>query len=443
MLIVRRMLNCAVVLLLGNIVFWWQLPVPALVLVGAAVLLVGFFMVLNIIPSGEKGLPRKLKGLGRGCELLLTAVVCTVLQVGVCVLVGFGPGQAFPWYIWLANCLVAALLLYILLVNGAIRLFVASGQLSTVRRILMVCLCWIPVANLAIFFIAWPVARREYRFRCAAHRRDAARAALQVCQTRYPLLLVHGIFFRDWKLLNYWGRIPDALQANGATLYYGQQQSSAAVNTSAEELKARILQIVEQTGCEKVNIIAHSKGGLDSRYAISCLGMGQHVASLTTINTPHRGCRFAKRALDNVPQNIVSLVTKDYNKVFTVLGDKQPDFFSGVSELTDARCEELNALMPDCGGVLYQSIGSCMSTAGSSGFPLNLGYGIINTIDGANDGLVAVGSMPWGEFTMVQPSGKKGISHADMIDLTLKDVNGFDVCELYVQLVSGLKARGL
>lgn len=43
--------------------------------------------------------------------------------------------------------------------------------------------------------------------------------------------------------------------------------------------------MTEETGCEKVNIIAHSKGGLDSRYAISRLGMDQYTASLTTINS--------------------------------------------------------------------------------------------------------------------------------------------------------------
>ena len=50
------------------------------------------------------------------------------------------------------------------------------------------------------------------------------------------------------------------------------------------------MQVLAETGAEKVNIIAHSKGGLDSRYAISCLGMDKYVATLTTINTPHYGC---------------------------------------------------------------------------------------------------------------------------------------------------------
>lgn len=98
--------------------------------------------------------------------------------------------------------------------------------------------------------------------------------------------MVHGVFFRDYRFLNYWGRIPRELQRNGATIYYGQQQSAAAVEDSGRELAERIRSIVEETGCGKVNIIAHSKGGLDSRAAIAHWGMAPYVATLTTINTP-------------------------------------------------------------------------------------------------------------------------------------------------------------
>ena len=64
---------------------------------------------------------------------------------------------------------------------------------------------------------------------------DEARAESEICKTKYPLLLVHGVFFRDFRYLNYWGRIPRELQRNGATVYYGQQQSAAAVEESGNE----------------------------------------------------------------------------------------------------------------------------------------------------------------------------------------------------------------
>ena len=99
----------------------------------------------------------------------------------------------------------------------------------------------------------------------------------------------------------FWGRIPKELRRNGATVYYGQQQSAAAVEDSGKELAERIRQIVETTGCE-MNIIAHSKGGLDSRAAIAHAGCAPYVATLTTINTPHRGCIFAEYLLGKAPR---------------------------------------------------------------------------------------------------------------------------------------------
>ena len=64
--------------------------------------------------------------------------------------------------------------------------------------------------------------------------------------------------------------------------------------------------------------------------------------------------------------------------------------------------------------------------------------------DGANDGLVGESSFCWGQnYRFLTVEGKRGISHADMIDLNRENISGFDVREFYVQLVAGLKARNL
>ena len=88
------------------------------------------------------------------------------------------------------------------------------------------------------------------------------------------------------------------MEKNGATVFYGNQESAASISKCGEELAMRIKEILKETNFEKVNIIAHSKGGLDSRYTLSKCGMDQYVASLTTINTPHRGCEFADFLLE-------------------------------------------------------------------------------------------------------------------------------------------------
>ena len=254
---------------------------------------------------------------------------------------------------------------------------------------------------------------------------------------------MHGVFFRDSKLMNYWGRIPAELEANGAEIFYGEQQSAASVEDSAAELAERIEQLVQKTGCGKVNIIAHSKGGLDSRYAISKLGSDKYVASLTTINTPHHGCLFAEYLLNTAPEKFVKSVEKIYNSAFKRLGDPNPDFLAAVTDLTNSRCEQFDQDTPDAPGVMYQSVGSHARCSKSGRFPLNLSYPIVKKYDGDNDGLVALTSAPWGEdFTVLHPTGKRGITHADVIDLNRENIPGFDVREFYVQLVNKLKMRG-
>ena len=65
------------------------------------------------------------------------------------------------------------------------------------------------------------VCRDEVEFENDKLLLNMKRKDKQVCKTKYPLLLVHGIFFRDFEKLNYWGRIPDELIKNGATIFYG------------------------------------------------------------------------------------------------------------------------------------------------------------------------------------------------------------------------------
>lgn len=76
-------------------------------------------------------------------------------------------------------------------------------------------------------------------------------------------------------------------------------------------------------------------------------------------------------------------------------------------------------------------------------FPLNMTYPVVKHFDGRNDGLVSVESARWGSrFTLIEPSGKRGISHGDMVDLNRENIPGFDVREFYVSLAADLKQRG-
>ena len=252
------------------------------------------------------------------------------------------------------------------------------------------------------------------------------------------------MFFRDNKLFNYWGRVPRTLKLHGATIYYGNHQSALTVKESARELAARIKLIVERSECEKVNIIAHSKGGLDCRYAISEFGMAPYIASLTTVNTPHRGCLFAEKLLGSVPDKIKNDVATAYNVTLRALGDETPDFLAAVGDLTAESCKERNEMLSFPEGIYAQSVGSVMSHPRKGQFPLNLSYRYVKNFDGENDGLVGEASFSWGEkYTLLRTDGKRGISHGDMIDLNRENIKDFDVRAFYTELVSDLRERGL
>ena len=334
--------------------------------------------------------------------------------------------------------------LFVVFWVGILCVYLTSAQLGLRLRLIGLICGLIPIANLITLFFILKTTTKECLFEIGKEQRNRQRRDQRICATKYPILMVHGVFFRDFKYVNYWGRIPKELEANGATIFYGNQPSAASVADSAAVLKERILQILAETGAEKVNIIAHSKGGLDSRYAIANLGVGEYVASLTTINTPHRGCLFADYLLTKIPATTQDTVATTYNKALGKLGEPESDFLAAVNDLTDSACKERDSQMPTPEGIFCQSIGSVMAKAGGGKFPLNFSYHLVNHFSGENDGLVSEDSFCWGEkYTLLRSAGDRGISHGDMIDLNRENIPGFDVREFYVELVHDLKTRGL
>lgn len=377
-----------------------------------------------------------------GCRQIKTFRVSIVFHIIMFILlktifkITFVPSLVF--------ILVAYAVIMLLMISGGVRLFLASTQISLTLRVLMATLFWVPVANLIVMKKAERTAWQEFDREAARIELDNARAENEICKTKYPILLVHGIFFRDLNFFNYWGRVPKELIKNGADIYYGDQPSAASVEECGNFLKDRIDDIISMTGCEKVNIIAHSKGGLDSRYAAALPGCAEHIASITTVNTPHRGCLYADYLLGKLPKTIISWIAAKYNAALSRFGEKA-DFIEGVTDLTAARCAEFNETHPIPEGVYCRSVGSYMKKSTSAGFPLNFAYVLVKLFSRTeNDGLVDLESMKWGDsFTVYSPKTKRGISHGDAIDLFREDISGYDVREVYVKLVEDLKNRGL
>ncbi len=404
---------------------------------------IAYFLLINIFPDFKKQPTFRIKMLSDGVELLRLFLITTSLSVLYTVFVGIETIPA-EVHIFIISSLIVILAESLLFWNGIVRVYGTSIQLGIKWRIIGIVCGWIPIVHIYALVKIINIAAEEAEFEIEKLELNSMRKEKDICQTRYPLLMVHGVFFRDTRYFNYWGRIPGELIKNGAVIYYGQQQSASSVKRSGEELSDRIKNIIRDTGCEKVNIIAHSKGGLDSRYAISCLSMDQYVASLTTINTPHKGCIFADYLLEKVPEKVRNSIANKYNTALGKLGDANPDFNAAIMDLTASQCKVMNETVTDIPGVYYQSVGSEMNRARSGKFPLNIAYPFVRHFDGDNDGLVSVKSAQWGEnFIMISNNSKRGVSHGDIIDLNRENIRSFDVREFYVSLVKDLKKRGL
>lgn len=411
---------------------------------------VPIFIYINLFPnlSFHKTSTVRNKILEDGAFLLalfLLTVIAVPLYTLIAASTGFItlPDNGSGWAALLPKLILWIVSEAILFWNGILRVYITSVQLGIKWRIIGIICGWIPLVHIWALCKIIRITRAEVQYEDDKYILNETRAENQECRTKYPLLLVHGVFFRDFRFFHYWGRIPVQLKKNGSVIYYGCQQSAASVAECGQELSERIRAIVQQTGCGKVNIIAHSKGGLDSRYAITACSAAPYVASLTTINTPHRGCIFADYLLDKIPERVQQRVARTYNAALSKCGDRNPDFLEAVRDLTASSCARMNEKLPDHPAVYYQSVGSIMNYAVSGRFPLNMSYPLVKHFDGANDGLVSLDSTKWGShfISLSVPKGR-GISHGDMIDLNRENIPGFDVREFYTQLVKNLKQMG-
>lgn len=255
--------------------------------------------------------------------------------------------------------------------------------------------------------------------------------------------------FRDGRIC-YWGRIPRALKKRGAVIYFGGQEANAPIERNAELLAERLKELLAESGTEKVNIIAHSKGGMESRYLISTLKMGGNVASLTTVGTPHNGSLTMEKLM-KLPRPLMKLIGAGTDVFMRIGGDRQPDTYRCFEQLTRSFMSRFNAENPDDSRVYYRSCAFLMKHWYSDMFMAvpNLAVRLLN---GRSDGFLTPEEVKYG-FDRGTFTGARlrGVSHCDTTDMRrfpfkVKRVDSdeafADITELYVRLVSELKEMG-
>ena len=255
--------------------------------------------------------------------------------------------------------------------------------------------------------------------------------------TKYPIVLVHGMMAKDFAFYPAFRGIVSFLRQQGLPVYVTNQDGIGTIAGNAAQLKAEISDILRKESCEKVNIIAHSKGGLDARYMISRLDMASHVATLTTLSTPHHGSRLCATLL-KMPLWIAKVISFFTNLCFRLLKDKNPDLLGLGRELTDTAMEAFNQEVPNHPQVYYQSYAS--NAANKKAFLLFIPYELSKYCEqGETDGVVSVSSSQWGAFKGRIP---EDFDHFQMVGVYGSKRKLINVGLFYLHIIQELRDMG-
>ena len=261
-------------------------------------------------------------------------------------------------------------------------------------------------------------------------------------KTRFPIIHVHGLAMRDMFFMKSWGRIDQMLIDRGYTVYKSGADAFGSVKTNAAQLKDEITAVLKENGTDKVNIIAHSKGGLDAKYMIRELGMAPHVASLTTLCTPHHGSPIASFIL-RFPKFAVKYTALWVDTVYRILGDKQPDSFTACEELK--RIDSLETETLNLGdGILCQSFSTAFRPKEKKAdFVMAIPYAFSRFMekDRVTDGLVPRESAIFGQYR--GDCLDDSVSHTEIVDFMVRGKKREKIYAFYSALCEELSRAGL
>jgi triacylglycerol lipase len=286
-------------------------------------------------------------------------------------------------------------------------------------------------------------------------------------------VLAHGFFgfdtFAGIDFIDYFFHVKEFLALRGEVeIYTPVVDPFNSTEHRAAELTSHIQEILQQTGYAKVNIIAHSQGGLDARAVAH--EHPEWVASVVTIGTPHQGTIIADIALKLIDHSAVDAVLDFFLQtvgmaVWDDIGE-ETDLATSLHSFTEQSIDEFNATYTDQPGVFYASFagrtalsdGGAECMAAAPGFveqfadtldtcdPLFVVTEAV--LDGGlgeshpNDGLVRVEDARWGKFYGCIPT-----DHPDEIGQILGDGpgigNDWDHQQFYSDVVVLLRELGL
>ncbi|MDF0604887.1 triacylglycerol lipase [Neisseriaceae bacterium TC5R-5] len=161
-------------------------------------------------------------------------------------------------------------------------------------------------------------------------------APVNDAQTRYPIVLVHGLFgYNSLDGVDYFYQIPADLRKSGAQVFVTQVSAANSTEVRGEQLLLQVKNILAITGATKVNLIGHSHGAPTARYVA---GVSPNlIASVTSVAGANQGSAVADIVLRLAPPG--SLSEAILSKIATAYAD-----LVGGSALPNQPVNALNSL---------------------------------------------------------------------------------------------------
>ncbi|MDQ2808817.1 MAG: hypothetical protein M3Z04_18220 [Chloroflexota bacterium] len=145
--------------------------------------------------------------------------------------------------------------------------------------------------------------------------------------------------------------------------------------TNGQTLRGEIDSIAAHYGVSSLNVVAHSKGGIDSQAAIVHYGAAPRVQKLFTLSTPHWGSPTADLAYSSWTWWIAAILGERNDAAYSL----QTGYMSWFRSITDPRPENNNTRYYTSAGTSWGPTFSALWFGGS-----------YLSFYGSNDGLVPV-----------------------------------------------------
>jgi triacylglycerol lipase len=253
----------------------------------------------------------------------------------------------------------------------------------------------------------------------------------QTFELKYPIVLVHGLGAKSqFGPIDYFYGMSELLEGSKNRYFKANLTSWHRIEHRAQELKNQIRKAFPD---EKVNIIAHSMGGLDARYLASRLNFSEQITSITTIGTPHRGTSLSDFTTSTIPSFALTRMDQML-KLFDLSTH-------ALKQVSQKYCLEVFSQMtPNVPSIAYYSATTQIAQpVRQSSLPIFwLPHKLIHKKEGDNDGFVSVESAKWGEHICTYTG-----DHYAQIGHFLGKARGLDYIQFYSEILRRLKWDGM